>query len=159
MLSSWVAWPERRKINKKSAAARAASGWVPGGIGLEIISVSIDKETLGELDRMQESMGFKSRSKLLRATINSMLNEYQALDALRGHSDSVMVLTYKAAAKDRISSIVHGFGDQVKTTVHQHHAGVCIDILVVCCDAADVRRLFSALKRENGVRSLSCSVL
>jgi metal-responsive CopG/Arc/MetJ family transcriptional regulator len=126
---------------------------------LEIISVSIDKKTLDEVDRIQEKLGFKSRSKLLRATINSLLNEYRLLDSLKGHSDSVITVTYQESDKNRISSVVHKFEEAVKTTVHQHHNGMCIDIMVVCCDAEDVRKLFSALKSEKGVKSISCSIL
>ncbi len=126
---------------------------------MEIISVSIDKKTLTEVDKIQEKLGFKSRSKLLRATINSLLNEYRLLDSLKGHSDSVITVTYKESDKNRISSVVHKFEKAVKTTVHQHHKGMCIDIMVVCCDAEDVRKLFSALKREKGVKSISCSIL
>jgi metal-responsive CopG/Arc/MetJ family transcriptional regulator len=126
---------------------------------MEIISVSIDKKTLSEVDRIQERLGFKSRSKLLRATINSLLNEYRLIDSLQGHSDSVITLTYEESAKNRISSIVHKFDDAVKTTVHQHHKGMCIDIMMVCCDADDVRALFSALKRDKGVHSINCSIL
>jgi metal-responsive CopG/Arc/MetJ family transcriptional regulator len=126
---------------------------------LEIISVSIDKETLGELDKIQDKLGFKSRSKLLRATIDSLLNEYKILDSAKGHTDSVIVVTYKQSDKNCISGVVHKFEKCVKTVVHQHHVGVCIDILIVCDDAKVVRELFSELKREKGVKSLSCSML
>lgn len=126
---------------------------------MEIISVSIDSDTLAELDRIQGKLGFKSRSKLLRATVNSLLNEYRLIDSLKGHSDSIITLTYHESDKDRISSIVHKYEEAVKTTVHQHHNGMCIDVLMVCCDADLVRAIFSALKREKGVRSISCSIL
>jgi metal-responsive CopG/Arc/MetJ family transcriptional regulator len=126
---------------------------------LEIISVSIDRDTLGELDKIQDKLGFKSRSKLLRATINSLLNEYNILESAKGHTDGVIVVTYKESDKNRISGIIHKFENCVKTVIHQHHVGVCIDILMVCDDAKVVRDLFSALKREKGVKSLNCSVL
>ncbi len=114
---------------------------------------------MGELEKIQSKLGFRSRSKLLRATINSLLNEYRMLDSLKGHADGVMVVTYKETDKNRISSVVHRFEREVKTVVHQHHNKVCIDIMVICCDADRIRELFSALKREKGVKSLSCSVL
>ncbi len=128
-------------------------------INMEIISISIDQDTLTELDRIQEKLCFKSRSKLLRATINSLLNEYKLIDNLNGHSDSVITLTYDESNKNRVSAITHSFHDAVKTTVHQHHQGVCIDILMVCCDAAVTKKLFSELKKDKGVRSIHCSVL
>lgn len=128
-------------------------------INMEIISVSIDQETLTELDNIKEKLGFKSRSKLLRATINSLLNEYKVVDTLNGHSDSVITITYDESNKNRVSSITHSFHDAIKTTVHQHHQGVCIEILMVCCDAARTKKLFSELKKDKGVLSIHCSVL
>ncbi|HSB47280.1 MAG TPA: ribbon-helix-helix protein, CopG family [Candidatus Bilamarchaeum sp.] len=126
---------------------------------MEIISISLDKETLGELDRIQESLGFKSRSKLLRATLASLTNEYKIMEQLKGHVDSVFVVTYKESEKDRVSDITHKFEDSIKTVVHQHHVGICLEVLIVCADAARIRELFSLLKKDKGVRSVNCSVL
>ena len=50
---------------------------------MRIVSISLDEETHNELDRMQKRLGFKSRSKLMRATLGSMLNEYKVLEELK----------------------------------------------------------------------------
>jgi len=126
---------------------------------MEIISISLDKETLSELEKTQTQLGFGSRSKLLRAAIGSLLNEYRLIENRRGHTDAVFTLTYREADKDRISDVLHRFDDCIKTTIHQHHVGICLEILVVCADAARQRELFSLLKKGRGVRSVSCSVL
>ncbi|MFN7990963.1 MAG: CopG family ribbon-helix-helix protein [Candidatus Micrarchaeia archaeon] len=126
---------------------------------MEIISISLDKDTLGELDRIQESLGFKSRSRLLRATISSLLNEYKIMESLKGHVDSVFVVTYKESEKHNISDLLHDYEDSIKTVVHQHHVGICLEVLIICADAERIRELFGMLKKEKGVRSVSCSVL
>ena len=126
---------------------------------MEIISISLDKDTLDELDRIQGSLGFKSRSKLLRATISSLLNEYRIMESLKGHVDSVFVVTYKESEKHRVSDLLHDFEDCIKTNVHQHHVGICLEVLIICADAARIRELFGMLKKDKGVRSVSCSVL
>jgi metal-responsive CopG/Arc/MetJ family transcriptional regulator len=126
---------------------------------LEIISISLDRETLDELDKIQENLGFKSRSKLLRATIASLLNEYRIMETLKGHVDSVFVLTYRESEKHRVSDVLHKYDECIKTVVHQHHVGICIEVLIVCADADKIRELFGLLKKDKGVRSVSCSVL
>ncbi|MEW6036464.1 MAG: CopG family ribbon-helix-helix protein [Candidatus Micrarchaeota archaeon] len=126
---------------------------------MEIISISLDKETLDELDKIQGNLGFKSRSKLLRATIGSLLNEYRVMETLKGHLDSVLVVTYKENEKHRVSDILHRFEDCIKTVVHQHHTGICLEVLILCADAERIRELFGLLKKDKGVRSVSCSVL
>jgi metal-responsive CopG/Arc/MetJ family transcriptional regulator len=126
---------------------------------MEIISISLDKETLMELDRIQGSLGFRSRSKLLRATLGSLMNEYRMMESLKGHTDAVFMVTYKESERHRVSDLLHGFEDSIKTVVHQHHVGICLEVLIVCADARRIRDLFAILKRDKGVRSVSCSVL
>ncbi len=126
---------------------------------MEIISASLDSDTLRELGEAQRRLGFSSRSRLLRAAISSLLNEYRLMETRRGHVDAVFTLTYREADKDRISDVLHRFEDCIKTTIHQHHEGICLEILVVCADAARQRELFSLLKKGKGVRSVSCSML
>ena len=126
---------------------------------MEIISISVDKETLAELENAQKALGFKSRSKLLRTTLASLLGEYRTLESLKGHTDSVFVVTYKESEKHRISDMLHAFEDTIKTVVHQHHVGICLEVLIVCAEARRIRELFAVLKKDKGVRTVSCSVL
>ncbi|MFH1521236.1 MAG: hypothetical protein ABID61_06325 [Candidatus Micrarchaeota archaeon] len=126
---------------------------------MEIISISLDNETLKELNQVQETLGFKSRSKLLRTTLHSLINEYRIMESLKGHIDSVFVVTYKESEKHNISDLLHGFEDSIKTVIHQHHVGICLEVLILCADAKRIRELFSVLKRYKGVRSVSCSVI
>jgi metal-responsive CopG/Arc/MetJ family transcriptional regulator len=128
-------------------------------MGMEIISVSMDKETLAELDKVKGALGFRSRSKLLRATLASFLNEYSLLERMKGHVDAVFMVTYRSSEKHGISDLLHGFEDSIKTVVHQHHVGVCLEVLIVCADAQSVRELFGILKKAKGVRAVKCSVL
>jgi len=126
---------------------------------MEIISISLDKETLAELKNAQKALGFKSRSKLLRTTLASLLSEYRTMEKLKGHTDSVFVVTYKESEKHRISDMLHRFEDCIKTVIHQHHVGICLEVLIVCADAPSIRELFAVLKKDKGVRSVSCSLL
>jgi len=119
----------------------------------------MDKETLSQLDRIQEQLGFRSRSRMLRATLGSLLNEYKILESLKGHTDAVFMVTYRSSEKHGISDLLHEFEDSIKTVVHQHHVGICLEVLIVCADARRIRELFAILKRDKGVRSVSCSVL
>ncbi len=58
-----------------------------------------------------------------------------------------------------MSDILHEFEDSIKTVVHQHHVGICLEVLIVCAEAERIRGLFSLLKKDKGARSVSCSVL
>jgi len=126
---------------------------------MEIISISIDEETLENLNKTQEKLGFKSRSKLLRATIDSLLNEYSALDALSGHCDVVFTITFDQHAGTGFGKIMNDFEGIIRTEIHQHHAQTCLRIIIVCGDSKNVRDFFIALKNQKGIKSVNYSIL
>ncbi|MDE1860934.1 MAG: ribbon-helix-helix protein, CopG family [Candidatus Micrarchaeota archaeon] len=126
---------------------------------MEIISISLDSETLKELNSIQEKLGYKSRSKMLRSTINALLNEYKALDKITGVHEAVFVMTYKERERNHISAILHEFEKIIKVTVHQHHGTLCLDMLNVDADAEMIRRLFGALRRSRCVSSINFALL
>lgn len=126
---------------------------------MEIVSISMDEETLSELDRTKERLGFKSRSRLLRATIDSLLNEYKAIESMKGHCDAVFTITHMQHGESGLGNLLREFDDVIVTEIHQHHRSICLRILITCADANRTRELFSHLKREKDVRSVKISVL
>lgn len=126
---------------------------------MEIVSISLDKETLVELNALQEKLGYKSRSRLILSSIDSFMNEYKVLEGARGHVDSVFTLTYKHGSDPELSKLFKRFEDVIRTEIHQHHAGLCLRVLILCGDAKQIREFFSVLKTQKGVRSLNVSIL
>lgn len=126
---------------------------------MEIISISLDSETLKELNEIQESLGFKSRSKMLRSTIDSLLTEYRVLESLKGEREVIFIITYKESEKDHVSAILHDFKDAITMTIHQHHRSLGVDIMNVDADSDVIRRLFKALKKSKCVRSINFSLV
>jgi metal-responsive CopG/Arc/MetJ family transcriptional regulator len=126
---------------------------------MEIISMSLDKETVTKLDAMQKKLGFRSRSKLMRATIDSLLNEYKVLEELKGHCDAVFNVTYNYKKKDELSHLLKEFEDIIRTEIHQSHAGMHLRVLIICGNAERIRELFSKLKAGKMVRSLNVNPL
>ncbi len=126
---------------------------------MEIISVSMDEGQLEKLGKTQQELGFRSRSRLLRAAIDSMLNEFNVLDSRRGHTDAVFTVTHNSHGADSLGRLLDEFEDVIKTEVHQHHENVCLRVLIACGNATRVKELFSHLKRRKGIRSVQVSVL
>ncbi len=122
---------------------------------MEIISVSLDKEALENLDTIQQRLGFKSRSKLLRSTITSLVNEYYTIDSIRGSNEIVLVITYKINEKNHISSLLHRFEHSIKTTIHKHHGRSCVDIIDIIADAKVIQNMVHMLKKNKCVRSVN----
>lgn len=128
-------------------------------MNLEILSISIDNEALKRLNEIQKMLGFKSRSKMLRNAILGMAKEYEVLETLKGRVESVFVMTYSDSKKNNVSDILHEFEDAIKTELHQHNSGTCIDVLNINADAKTVRKIFSALKRSKSVNSVTYTII
>lgn len=126
---------------------------------MEILSISIDDETLERLNEIQKLLGFKSRSKMLRNAILGMAKEYEALDTLTGNVESVFILTYAEFKKNNVSDVLHRFEDAIKTELHQHNSGTCIDVLNINTDAKRMREMFGALKRNKSVYSVTYVII
>jgi metal-responsive CopG/Arc/MetJ family transcriptional regulator len=126
---------------------------------LEILSISIDNDALKRLNEIQKMLGFKSRSKMFRNAILGMTKEYEVLDALKGNAESIFVMTYSDSKKNNVSDILHKFEDAIKTELHQHNSGTCIDVLNINTDATTMRKIFSALKRSKSVNSVTYTII
>lgn len=122
---------------------------------MEILSISIDKEALKQLEKVQKRLGFKSRSKMLRNAVLSMLKDYDALESLTGNVESVFILTYSESEKNHVSDLLHRFEDLIKTEMHQHNSGTCVDILNTNTTAAKTRELFGMLKKNKCIYSVT----
>lgn len=126
---------------------------------MEILSISIDREALERLNKVQKKLGFKSRSKLLRNAVLGMLKDYEALDALNGNVESIFVITYPESERNHVSGLLHKFKGAVRSEIHQHHSNVCLDILDINADAKDVSALFGVLKKTKCIYSVTYSII
>lgn len=126
---------------------------------MEILSISIDKEALQQLEKVQKRLGFKSRSKMLRNAVLSMLKDYEALESLTGNVESVFILTYSESEKNHVSDLIHRFEDSIKTEMHQHNSGTCVDIINTNATAAKTRELFGVLKKNKCIYSVTYTLI
>ncbi len=122
---------------------------------LEILSISIDDESLRKLNDVQKKLGFKSRSKMLRGAVLSLLKSHDELESLRGSVESVFVVTYTEDEKNHVSDLLHGFGDIIKTSMHHHQSGIGVDVLNISTSAQKTRDLYGSLERNKCVRSVT----
>lgn len=126
---------------------------------MEIISISLDEEMLKELNAVQVKFGFKSRSKMLRNAVLGMVRDYQVLDALKGHVEAIFVITYKQAEKNHVSDVLHRFENMIRTELHQHNSGICVDVLNLGGQAQNVREFFGTVKRNKCIYSVTYSII
>jgi len=114
---------------------------------MPIISVSIDKETLAELDSIERSLGFSGRSEAMRAGVRSLVAENRSAEKLSGEIKAVLLLVHEENAEKSASFLAHEFGDIVSTHIHSNlKREKCLEIFVLDGSANRVRGLFKSAK-------------
>ena len=126
---------------------------------MEIISISLEKDELERLNIIQNNLGFTSRSKMLRSTIESLLNEFQNIESITGNNEAVLIITYKESEKVNVSNILHEFENSIRTTVHRHHSHKCLDIIDISADSIIIKDLFKRIKRSKSIKTVNFVVL
>lgn len=122
---------------------------------MEILSISMDKDELEHLEEVQKRLGYKSRSKMLRNAVMSLVKDYEELESLHGNVESVFVLAYKDTEKNNVSDLIHKFKDAIETDVHHHHPGTGIDVLNLNTTAERTREFFSIAKRNKSIYTVN----
>jgi CopG family transcriptional regulator, nickel-responsive regulator len=112
-----------------------------------IISVSIDKETLSELDAIGRSLGFSGRSEAVRAGVRALVAENKSAEALTGEIKAVLLLVHEEKVEKSASFLAHEFEDVVSTHIHSNlKREKCLEIFVLAGSAERVRELFKSAK-------------
>ena len=114
---------------------------------MPIISVSIDDETLEELDAIEKSLSFSGRSEAVRAGVRSLASENRNAENLKGEIKAVLLLVHEERAEGSASSLAHDFEDIISTQIHSNlKVGKCLEIFVLSGDARRIRGLFMQAK-------------
>jgi len=114
---------------------------------MAIISASIDKETLAELDSLRRSLDFSGRSEAIRAGIRSLVAESKSADKLSGEIKAVLLLVHEEKAEKSASGLAHEYESVVATHIHANlRRGKCLEIFVLSGEASRIRALYRAAK-------------
>lgn len=124
------------------------------GEKMEIISISLDQENVRKIEKIMGALGIKSRSKLIRTSLDSLVHEYEVLSELEGVQTVVFMVSHKRGNSD-ISRIIHEFQNIIKTNIHHHSPKGCLDILIGEGDAKIIRKMYQAINNTGNSSSVS----
>ena len=111
-----------------------------------IVSVSLNKQMVEELERLQKAMGFSGRSETIRAGIRSFAAEERQRAEMSGDMHAILLVLHRDKFDDEVAGIREGFEDLV--TMHLHSkidSDKCMELFVVGGDAlriSDITRRF-----------------
>ena len=106
---------------------------------MTIISISLNEEIIGELDKLQKSMGFSGRSEAIRAGIRSFVAEEKQKLELEGNVHAILLVVHNDEYDHVVSGIKHNFEDLITTHLHSKIEGEkCMELFVIDGEAERV---------------------
>jgi len=123
---------------------------------MPIISISLNKEILAELDKLQKSMGFSGRSEAIRAGIRNFVSEEKQKIDLSGNVHAILLVVHNDEFDHIVSGIKHNFEDLITTHLHSKIEGdKCMELFVIAGDAERVSTItkdFQTNKKMDNVK-------
>lgn len=108
-----------------------------------IVSISLNKKILEEIDNIQMEYGYSGRSEVIRAGARLLISENMEKDELSGKINSLLLLIHNKKVENIISDIKHRYEDITKTQIHSHLQGdKCLDIFILEGDADKILAMF-----------------
>ncbi|MGI0057630.1 MAG: CopG family ribbon-helix-helix protein [Nitrosarchaeum sp.] len=106
---------------------------------MPIVSISLNREILSELDKLQKTMGFSGRSEAIRAGIRTFISEEKQKSKLTGNIHAILLVVHNDEFDHVVSGIKHNFEDLITTHLHSKIEGEkCMELFVIDGDAERV---------------------
>ncbi len=112
----------------------------------QIISVSLTKQNLEDMNYLQKKLGFSGKSEIVRVGIKNLLEEHKKINEIVGEIEGTIIVTHKEENIEEFSKIKHSFHDFVKTHIHQELKNHnCMEILLFKGDSKQIKEIYSKL--------------
>ena len=109
---------------------------------MTIVSISLNKEMLRELDKLQRSMGFTGRSEIIRAGIRTFVQEEKQKNEMRGKQNAVLIVVHADEYDDQVARIKHDYEDLIRTHLHNKIDGDrCMEMFFLDGDSEKVQKI------------------
>ncbi len=126
----------------------------------EIISMSLDEQSLKDLDLLQKELGFSGRSETIRQCIRLFSNDQKQSRKISGEINGVVLVVHPDEHTETISRIRHAFQHIVKTQIHNHLENhVCFELFIVKGPSETVKKLANALQTSPKVNLVKLLVV
>ena len=107
-----------------------------------IVSISLNKRILEEIDRIQHEYGYSGRSEVIRTGARVLIAENKEKERLSGIINSVLLLIHKQNVEHVVSDIKHKYEDITKTQIHSHlQENKCLEIFILEGDATRIKSI------------------
>ncbi|MFB6159027.1 MAG: CopG family ribbon-helix-helix protein [Candidatus Nanohalobium sp.] len=123
---------------------------------MEIISLSIDDETLDKIEEIQEEASFNGRSELIRKAVENLHQETSKREELEGHLNAVIVARHSHDEEYKIAEISHRFDNVITTQLHSKvDREKCLEVFNTDGKASEVIEFYNKLEGSRHTESVN----
>ena len=109
---------------------------------MTIVSISLNKEILEEIDKLQNSLGFSGRSEIVRAGIRNLLAEDRERQELIGMIHALLLVIHDEKSDDQVSQMRHDYDKLINTHLHNKiDRNRCLEIFLLNGEANEIREM------------------
>jgi CopG family nickel-responsive transcriptional regulator len=128
---------------------------------MSIISVSLPKELLKELDAILGEERFATRSEVLRQAVRTYVSEYKELEKIKGNIIATITVLYEKTEKnEELFRLQHEFSDMIAAYLHSHLTEKsCLEIIVVKGSSQRLKSLIDGLKANKPVKQMKFFIM
>lgn len=123
---------------------------------MQRVTITLDDDLIGELDRMIEEHGYQNRSEAIRDFARAGMQQAAQHAGTAGDCVAALVYVYDHAARDLSSRLVNNFHDHHDLSLATLHVHLdndnCMEITALKGSAAEVKHLADHVIAERGVR-------
>jgi CopG family nickel-responsive transcriptional regulator len=131
------------------------------GEHMSIISVSLPKELLEELEAVLGEEKYATRSEVLRQAIRGYITEYKELDKLKGNIIATITVLYeKKEQNEELFRLQHEFSDMITAYLHSHLTETsCLEVMVIKGPSKRLKSLIDRLKANKPVKQIKFFIM
>ena len=121
-----------------------------------IVSISLNRDMIKELDVLQKKLGFTGRSEIIRACIRMFVQEEKQKQGMKGDKNAILMVMHDDKFDDQVAGIKHDYEDLIKTHLHNKIDGErCVELFLLDGNAARIEmvtRGFLTNKKMDNVK-------
>lgn len=128
------------------------------GKDIEILSFSLPKKIVQDIDILSQEVGYTTRSELIRDAIRTLIRSKSDLDKLQGKIEGVIVVLYQHSVDNKVSELRHKHMDLIRSFMHsdfREKASKCCDTLIFSGDAERVRKIIYDFEAITNVEAVN----
>jgi CopG family nickel-responsive transcriptional regulator len=119
---------------------------------MSVVSVSLNKTLLEDIDEFMDEQGFSGRSEVMRTAVRALLRDRKEISGLEGEVNAVVLVTHEDEDSAEIDEIQHDYQETITTQLHNHMSDhKCLEVFMLHGNAEKVKELYNKLEASSKV--------